>query len=205
MAAPGVRPRSGEPGVAVVAVGGSPYAPGCGCPGSPGGTRSRSARAAAGRPAAPLDAARAPHDDPRLTAAADLDGGLAHVQENATPGHLSTVAADGLDRPFPLVGKDGNGLATVPSWRARWRHSRGPRRGLTLRGAAHATYTKAEPLAHRLRLPRETVKEHIGTLAPHRATTARSTASRRATRSRGPSPEPGGPGRCQWSGGRCRS
>ncbi|MFE2065806.1 alpha/beta hydrolase family protein [Streptomyces sp. NPDC059467] len=116
------------------------------------------------------------HDDRRIAAAADFDGVLAYVQEDSDSGNLSGVAADGLDRPFLLVGKDGNDLDTVPSWNALWRHSRGPREGLTLRGAEHATYTDAEAmipqLARRLGLPRKTVVENIGTIAPGHAITA---------------------------------
>ncbi|WP_260844800.1 hypothetical protein [Streptomyces sp. SLBN-31] len=68
---------------------------------------------------------------------------------------------------------DGNDLEAVPSWNALWRHSRGWHRGLTLRGAAHATYTDAEALvpqiAHRLGLPRRTVVANIGAIPPRRA------------------------------------
>ncbi|HEY8982558.1 MAG TPA: hydrolase [Streptomyces sp.] len=115
------------------------------------------------------------HDDPRIKAAADLDGVIAYVQNDSTPGNLSTVAAEGLDRPFLLMGEDGNDLTTVPSWNSLWRHSTGPRRGLTLKGAGHATFTDAEALvpqiARRLGLPHETVVALIGTIAPRRAIT----------------------------------
>ncbi|MGW2462306.1 alpha/beta hydrolase family protein [Streptomyces sp. NPDC001761] len=126
-----------------------------------------------GQSAGGFTALQAMHDDPRIAAAADLDGVLAYVQDDSTPGNLSTVAADGLERPFLLIGKEGNDLGTVPSWDSLWRHSHGWRRGLTLRGAEHATYTDAEvivpQIAHRLGLPRETVAENIGTIAPRRA------------------------------------
>ncbi|MEW2401209.1 hydrolase [Streptomyces sp. NPDC046862] len=129
-----------------------------------------------GQSAGGFTALQAMHDDPRITAGADLDGVLAYVQEDSTPGNLSTVAADGLDRPFLLIGKDGNDLSTVPSWDSLWRHGHGWRRGLTLRGAEHATYTDAEvvipQIAHRLGLPRKTVVENIGTIAPGRAVAA---------------------------------
>jgi dienelactone hydrolase len=121
-------------------------------------------------------ALQAMHDDSRLAAAANLDGVLAYVQDDSTPGNLSTVAADGLDRPFLLIGKDGNDLGTVPSWQALWRHSHGWHRGLSLRGAQHATYTDAEAvipqIARRLGLPRKTVVENIGTIAPRHAISA---------------------------------
>ncbi|NUP37347.1 MAG: hydrolase [Streptomyces sp.] len=129
-----------------------------------------------GQSAGGFTALQAMHDDPRIAAAANLDGVLAYVQEDSTPGNLSTVAAEGLDRPFLLIGKDGNDLGTVPSWAALWRNSRGRHRGLSLRGAQHATYTDAEAmipqLARRLGLPRKTVVANIGTIAPRHAITA---------------------------------
>ncbi|GAA3809673.1 lipase [Streptomyces coacervatus] len=129
-----------------------------------------------GQSAGGFTALQAMHDDRRIAAAANLDGVLAYVQDDSTPGNLSTVAVDGLDRPFLLIGKDGNNLGTVPSWAALWRHSRGPRRGLSLRGAQHATYTDAEAvvpqIARGLGLPRKTVVENIGTIDPGHAITA---------------------------------
>jgi dienelactone hydrolase len=129
-----------------------------------------------GQSAGGFTAMQTMHDDPRIAAAADLDGLLAHEQEDSTPGHLSTVAADGVDRPFLLIGKDGNDLRTVPSWKAVWRHSHGWHRGLNLRGAEHATYTDAVALvpqiARQLDLPRKTVVKNIGTIAPSHAISA---------------------------------
>ncbi|WP_405670178.1 alpha/beta hydrolase family protein [Streptomyces sp. NBC_01530] len=129
-----------------------------------------------GQSAGGFTALQAMHDDPRIAAAADLDGVLAYVQDDDAAGSLSTVAADGVDRPFLLIGKDGNDLSTVPSWDALWRHGRGWHRGLSLRGAEHATYTDAEALvpqiARRLGLPRKAVVENIGTIMPRHAIAA---------------------------------
>ncbi|MEU1344683.1 hydrolase [Streptomyces sp. NPDC005827] len=129
-----------------------------------------------GHSAGGFTALQAMHDDRRIAAGANFDGVLAYVQEDGDRGNLSTVAAEGLDRPFLLVGKDGNDLSTVPSWNSLWRHSSGPREGVSLRGAEHATYTDVEAMlpqiAHRLRLPRKTVVENIGTIAPADAITA---------------------------------
>lgn len=126
-----------------------------------------------GQSAGGFTAMQTMHDDPRIAAAADLDGLLSYQREDSAPGHLSTVAADGVDRPFLLLGKDGNDLRTVPSWRAVWRHSHGWHRGLSLCGAEHATYTDAVALvpqiARRLHLPRKTVVQNIGTIAPWHA------------------------------------
>ncbi|GHJ40224.1 hydrolase [Streptomyces sp. TS71-3] len=116
------------------------------------------------------------HDDPRVAAGANLDGVLAYVREDTDPGHLSTVAADGLDRPFLLIGKDGDDLGTEPAWASLWRRSTGWHQGLALRGAEHATFTDAEELvsqiAARLDLPAGAVEENIGTIPPGRAITA---------------------------------
>ncbi|AGP57190.1 alpha/beta hydrolase family protein [Streptomyces rapamycinicus] len=113
------------------------------------------------------------HDDRRIAAAANLDGLLAYVQEDQDPGPLSTVAADGVDRPVLLMGKDGNDHHTVPSWGALWEHGSGPRLDLTLLGSGHASYTDATSMlpriAERLGLPKEVVTGAIGTVAPERA------------------------------------
>ncbi|MGW5353512.1 hypothetical protein ACWERV_23735 [Streptomyces sp. NPDC004031] len=79
-------------------------------------------------------ALQAMDDDPRIAAGANLDGVTAYVQDDPDHGHLSPVAANGLDRPFLPVGKDGNTRATVPSWDALWRGSRGRHRGISLAG-----------------------------------------------------------------------
>ncbi|MCQ8189270.1 alpha/beta hydrolase [Streptomyces rugosispiralis] len=132
-----------------------------------------SATGAFGQSAGGFAALQAMHDDRRIAAAANLDGLLAYVQEDHDPGPLSTVAADGVDRPVLLMGKDGNDHHTVPSWGALWEHGSGPRLDLTLLGSGHATYTDATSMlpriAARLRLPKEMVTAAIGTVTPERA------------------------------------
>ncbi len=132
-----------------------------------------SAIGAFGQSAGGFAALQAMHDDRRIAAAANLDGLLAYVQEDHDPGPLSTVAADGVDRPVLLMGKDGNDHHTVPSWGALWEHGSGPRLDLTLLGSGHATYTDATSMlpriAARLGLPKEMVTGAIGTVAPERA------------------------------------
>jgi dienelactone hydrolase len=129
-----------------------------------------------GQSAGGFTAFQAMYDDRRIAAAANLDGVTAYVQDDGDHGYLPPLAADGLDRPFLLVGKDGNTRRTVPSWDAVWQHSTGPRTGLFLRGAEHGTYTDAEvivpQLARPLRLSRATVAMNIGTIAPRRAVAA---------------------------------
>ncbi|MCX3058249.1 alpha/beta hydrolase [Streptomyces beihaiensis] len=114
--------------------------------------------------------------DPRLAAAANLDGVLAYVQDDHEEGHFSRVAAEGVRRPVLLMGSEGEDRVRVPSWRELWRHSTAWRRDLALKGAAHATYTDATSLlpqvAERLRLPHETLTQWVGTVPGHRAVAA---------------------------------
>ncbi|WP_329431665.1 hydrolase [Streptomyces sp. NBC_01280] len=116
------------------------------------------------------------HDDGRIAAAADLDGVLAHVSDDHDEGELSSVARDGVDGPFLLMGMDGDDRTNVPSWRALWEHSDGWHRDLVLRGAQHATYTDATSLipqiARQLGLPGETVTGLVGTVPAARAIAA---------------------------------
>ncbi|MGW7614826.1 alpha/beta hydrolase family protein [Streptomyces antimycoticus] len=133
----------------------------------------RSAIGAFGQSAGGFAALQAMHDDRRIAAAVNLDGVLAYVEGDQDPGPLSTVAADGLDRPVLTMGKDGNDHHTVPSWGALWEHSSGPRLDLTLLGSGHATYTDAASMlpriAARLGLPEKVVTGAIGTVDPERA------------------------------------
>ncbi|WP_059010193.1 alpha/beta hydrolase family protein [Streptomyces specialis] len=119
------------------------------------------------------------YEDDRVRAGANLDGVLAYVQEPGEAGHLAPVAANGLDRPFLLLGKDGNSPSTVPSWDSLCATSTGWRRTVTLTGTAHASFTDAEALvpqlARHLDLPRETVTRNIGTTPPGRALAAQRT------------------------------
>lgn len=129
-----------------------------------------------GHSAGGFTALEAMAEDGRFAAGANFDGVLAYVQEDGDHGYLSRVASDGLDRPFLLAGKDGNSRRTVPSWDALWRAGRGPRHGLTLRGAQHATFTDAEPMvpqiARALHLPDAVVTALTGTVSPRHAVTA---------------------------------
>lgn len=113
------------------------------------------------------------HDDGRIAAAANLDGVLAYVSDDHDEGELSSVAHDGVDGPFLLMGMDGDDRTNVPSWRALWEHSDGWHRDLVLRGAQHATYTDAASMipqiARQLGLPKETVTGLVGTVPAARA------------------------------------
>ncbi|MEU8824111.1 hydrolase [Streptomyces sp. NPDC048636] len=157
-----------------------------------------------GQSAGGFAAVQGMHDDRRIAAAANLDGVLAYVRQDHEPGHFSTVAEDGVDRPVLLMGMEGNDHRTVPSWGALWDHSTGPRRDLTLRGSRHGAYTDAIALlpriARRLGLPEKTVTDVVGTVAPHRAITTQRTRVRAFfdTHLRGRDSRPGGGGDDRW-------
>jgi dienelactone hydrolase len=112
------------------------------------------------------------HDDPRVRAAADLDGTLGFDQDDGGPG-LSPLAEDGLKRPFLLMGSQPSDHHTVRSWEALWANSTGWKRDLHLRGAAHHTYTDMESLVPQLPgkigLPAETVRTDVGWVDPAHA------------------------------------
>jgi dienelactone hydrolase len=112
------------------------------------------------------------HDDPRVRAAADLDGTLGFDQDDGGPG-LSPLAEDGLRRPFLLMGSQPSDHHTVRSWEALWSNSTGWKRDLHLRGAAHHTYTDMESLVPQLTgtigLPADTVRADVGWADPAHA------------------------------------
>ncbi|GGU67074.1 hypothetical protein GCM10010211_35380 [Streptomyces albospinus] len=132
-----------------------------------------------GQSAGGFTAAQTMHDDPRIRAAADLDGVLGYTQRDDDPSHPSTVGRDGVDRPLLLMGMAGDTHHTVASWDAVWRHSTRPGawlRDLTLTGGRHASYTDAEAMmpqiARQLGLSRKALAAVIGTVDPGRAVAA---------------------------------
>jgi dienelactone hydrolase len=127
-----------------------------------------------GQSAGGFTALQTMHDDPRVLAAANLDGTVGFDQEDGGPG-LSPLAEDGLKRPFLLMGGQPNDHHTVRSWEALWSNSTGWKRDLHLRGAAHHTYTDMESLVPQLTgkigLPAETVRADVGWVDPAHAVT----------------------------------
>lgn len=109
----------------------------------------------AGQSAGGFTALQVLHDDPRVRAAADLDGTVGFDQSDGGPG-LSTLAESGLRRPFLLMGSQASDHHTVRSWEALWDHSTGWKRDLHLRGSAHHTYTDLESLAPQLKADADT-------------------------------------------------
>ncbi|MEV5383635.1 Tat pathway signal protein [Streptomyces sp. NPDC052721] len=105
-------------------------------------------------------AALAMDADHRITSGIDMDGNLTNYD-----GSLMPVARHGLDRPFLLMGKDGE-TDTGPGWQAFRAHTPGWNRQLTLRGAEHGSFTDAEALIPQLRLPHRDRVSDIGTIDP---------------------------------------
>ncbi|MFF7458622.1 alpha/beta hydrolase family protein [Kitasatospora sp. NPDC008115] len=112
-------------------------------------------------------AAQLAHDEPRVRAAADLDGAL-----------LGPVAAGGLAKPFLLMASGTKTLRSEPSWASCWAASTGPRHALRLRNAAHGSYTDLQVLLPQLvrRLPVPDTAGLIGTVDPWRSLAAQRTA-----------------------------
>lgn len=129
-----------------------------------------------GQSAGGFTAAQTMHDDPRIKAAANLDGVMGYTQRDDDPADPSSVGTDGVDRPLLLMGKEGNNHHTVASWDAVWQHSKGWLRDLTLTGADHASYTDMQSeipqLARELGLSAGTVAANIGTVEPQRSVAA---------------------------------
>jgi hypothetical protein len=116
-------------------------------------------------------AAQGMYEDGRIVAGVDMDGTLEFNREpNGT--NLSPVAMHGLDRPFMLMGREGSDHTTEPSWGEFWENGEGWKRDLTLRGAAHQTYTDLAAVMPQTGLGREVVEKHIGTTEPARAVAA---------------------------------
>jgi hypothetical protein len=116
------------------------------------------------------------HEDRRVSAGADLDGVLAYVQDDHEAGHPSAVETAGLDRPFLLMGEEGNDHHTVPSWAGLWRHSAGRHWDLRLPGTAHASFTDAEAMVPQIARGRglsdAAVRQIIGSADPSHAIAA---------------------------------
>ncbi|MEV7026329.1 esterase, partial [Kitasatospora sp. NPDC093558] len=119
------------------------------------------------------------HDDPRLKVGVNLDGQLHFPGPDGTGVHLSTVAEDGLTRPFLLMGTqnpDSGSYHRQPGWDALWQHSTGWHADVTLTGSRHGSYTDAESLLPQLArqgaIGGAKLTEDIGDVRPDRAVLA---------------------------------
>jgi dienelactone hydrolase len=122
-----------------------------------------------GQSAGGFTALQTMHDDPRVAAAADLDGTVGFDQDDGGPG-LSPLAEEGLRKPFLLMGSQASDHHTVRSWEALWDGSTGWRRDLHLRGSKHHTYTDMESLVPQVPgLAAEAKYEDVGWIDTARA------------------------------------
>ncbi|MFJ4187187.1 alpha/beta hydrolase family protein [Kitasatospora sp. NPDC089509] len=120
------------------------------------------------------------HDDPRLKAAVNLDGQLHFPGPDGQTGvNLTSVAADGLDRPFLLMGtqeSDSGSYHNQPGWDALWQHSTGWHADFTLKGSRHGSYTDSESLLPQLArqgaISGTQLTQDIGDVRPDRAVLA---------------------------------
>ncbi|WP_158884742.1 alpha/beta hydrolase family protein [Amycolatopsis anabasis] len=114
------------------------------------------------------------HDDRRISAAVNLDGLLSIGHEDDGT-NLSTVATEGVNRPFLLLGHEPGGHTARPSWGSLWAHSTGWKADLLLKNSGHASFTDAEALlpqvAAQVNLP-EPVSKRIGAADPARVLAA---------------------------------
>lgn len=111
------------------------------------------------------------HDDPRVKAAVNMDGLLSYTPED-TGTELSSVAAEGVDRPFLLLGHEQGGHRARPSWTSLWQHSTGWHGDLLLRDAKHASFTDAEAIVPQVHGLPEPASQRIGTVDPAAALAA---------------------------------
>ncbi|MBP0452692.1 esterase [Kitasatospora sp. RG8] len=133
----------------------------------------------AGHSAGGFTAAQAMHDDPRIAAGVNLDGQFHFPGPDGTGVHLGSVAEDGLDRPFLLMGtgsEDSGDYHHQPGWDAFWQHTRGWKADVTLTGSRHGSYTDAQSLLPQLArqgaVPGDALRADVGDIRPDRAVLA---------------------------------
>ncbi|MGW2251177.1 alpha/beta hydrolase family protein [Kitasatospora sp. NPDC001660] len=119
------------------------------------------------------------HDDPRLKVGVNLDGQLHFPGPDGTGVHLTTVAEDGLTRPFLLMGTqnpDSGSYHQQPGWDALWQHSPGWHADVTLTGSRHSSYTDAQSLLPQLArqgaISPAKLNDDVGDVRPDRAVLA---------------------------------
>ncbi|MGW3497423.1 alpha/beta hydrolase family protein [Streptomyces sp. NPDC001020] len=112
-------------------------------------------------------AAQAMHDDPRILAAADLDGAV-----GSGPEAIGSVVEDGLDQPFLLMNSIlGNHHDDVLS--SLWQHLRGWHRNLQMTSAGHYAYTDLQTqlpsIAAAGKMPADKLAGLVGDIEPARS------------------------------------
>ncbi|MFI1798964.1 alpha/beta hydrolase family protein [Streptomyces sp. NPDC020379] len=131
----------------------------------------------AGQSAGGFTAAQTTHDDRRVKAGVNMDGQMDFPLPDASGRTLSSVAREGVGRPFLLLGSDGAGAAdNRASWTSFRQHARGWRAEWKMAGAEHGSYTDAPSLlpalAGRGALTAEQLGKDIGSVRPERAVAA---------------------------------
>jgi len=108
-------------------------------------------------------AAQLAHDDPRISAAANLDGEF-----------VGPVVHTGVAKPFLLMASDVNTLEGNASWKSFWVASTGWKRALHLRKAKHGSYTDLQIIFPQLtpHMKIAAAPELIGTINPRRSLAA---------------------------------
>ncbi|MEU8319262.1 lipase [Nonomuraea sp. NPDC048881] len=120
-------------------------------------------------------AAQLVHDDPRVDAGVNLDGG-----------YVGPVAATGVPRPFLQLAAQTHTRDSEPSWKSFWRASTGWKRELRFKGAAHGSFTDLQALLPQIAaaLPKAQdekqdekqsgvpVADFVGTIDPQRSVAA---------------------------------
>ncbi|WP_406208610.1 esterase [Kitasatospora sp. NBC_01560] len=119
------------------------------------------------------------HDDPRIKAGVNMDGQLHFPGPDGTGVYLSSVAQDGLDRPFLLMGTenaDSGDYHHQPGWDGLWQHSPGWKVDVTLAGSRHSSYTDAQSLLPQLArqgaVTPDVLRDDVGDVRPERAVAA---------------------------------
>ncbi|MGC0327549.1 putative dienelactone hydrolase [Streptomyces sp. SAI-170] len=107
------------------------------------------------------------HDDHRVVAGANLDGGT-----GSGPESVGTVVDDGLDRPFLLMSSI-LGNSRHPALATFWQHLRGWRCNIQMLAASHYSYTDLQAELPRIAaagaMPPDRLREAVGTVASARS------------------------------------
>ncbi|MFI1970538.1 alpha/beta hydrolase family protein [Streptomyces cinnamoneus] len=113
-------------------------------------------------------AAQAMHDDPRIDAAADLDGGVTAGGVDS----VGSVVEEGLDRPFLLM-NSAMGNHHHASLDPLWQRLRGWHRNLQMTTAGHYSYTDLQAQLPQIDavhpLPEGRLAQAVGTVPPGRS------------------------------------
>ncbi|MFI6600877.1 alpha/beta hydrolase family protein [Nonomuraea sp. NPDC050536] len=108
-------------------------------------------------------AAQLVHDDRRVDAGVNLDGG-----------YVGPVAKTGVAKPFLQLAAETHTRASEPSWKSFWEASTGWKRELRFKGAAHGSFTDLQALLPQIAVtsPKVPVADFVGTIDPGRSVSA---------------------------------